>query len=402
MIIRPRLYFSLVLLSAALLAGCQQKPGGAGGPGGYGAMPPAEVGIVTVEPQPVTLTTELPGRTSPYRIAEVRPQVNGVLLKRLFVEGADVREGQQLYQIDPAPYQASLDSAKAQLAKANAELASAKALSDRYQLLASSNAVSKQDTDNAEASTLQAQADVASANAAIETAQINLTYTKVLSPISGRTGRSLTEGALVTANQTTSLVTVQQLNPIYVDIPQSTALLLRLRRELSSGQIKASGEQTAAVTLILEDGSQYEETGQLQFSEATVDQATGSVIIRAVFPNPETLLLPGMFVTARLQEGVAQNGILVPQQGVTHDPKGNATVLLVTSDDKVEMRPITTDRAVGDKWLVSDGLQPGDRVIVEGVQKAMPGATVHPVEISPTPTSTAAAGTNPSAPLNPQ
>jgi membrane fusion protein (multidrug efflux system) len=365
-------------------------------------MPPAEVGIVTVEPQPVTLTTELPGRTSPYRIAEVRPQVNGVLLKRLFVEGADVREGQQLYQIDPAPYQASLDSAKAQLAKANAELASAKALSDRYQLLASSNAVSKQDTDNAEASTLQAQADVASANAAIETAQINLTYTKVLSPISGRTGRSLTEGALVTANQTTSLVTVQQLNPIYVDIPQSTALLLRLRRELSSGQIKASGEQTAAVTLILEDGSQYEETGQLQFSEATVDQATGSVIIRAVFPNPETLLLPGMFVTARLQEGVAQNGILVPQQGVTHDPKGNATVLLVTSDDKVEMRPITTDRAVGDKWLVSDGLQPGDRVIVEGVQKAMPGATVHPVEISPTPTSTAAAGTNPSAPLNPQ
>ena len=257
----------LLLLPALVLAGCQQKPAsgsGAGGPGN--TPPPAEVNVVTLQPERVMLTTDLPGRTSPFRIAEVRPQVNGVLLKRLFVEGAEVREGQQLYQIDPAPYQAAYDSAQAQLAKANAELASAKALRDRYQQLGSTNAVSKQDYDNAVASELQAQADVALANAGIETAGINLTYTKVLSPITGRTGRSVTEGALVTANQSTALVTVQQLNPIYVDIPQSTALLLRLRRELASGQIKSSDQNVAPVSLTLEDNSQYEETGELQFS----------------------------------------------------------------------------------------------------------------------------------------
>jgi membrane fusion protein (multidrug efflux system) len=346
--------------------------------------------VVTIEPQSVTLTTELPGRTSPFRIAEVRPQVTGVLLKRLFTEGAEVREGQQLYQIDSAPYQAAYDSAQAQLAKAQAELASAQSLRDRYEALKSTNAVSKQDYDNAVASQMQAQADVAAANAAIETAQINLTYTKVLSPITGRTGRSVTEGALLTANQSTVLVTVQQLNPIYVDIPQSTALLLRLQRELADGQIKSSGANEAPVSLILEDGSQYQETGQLEFAETTVDQTTGSVIMRAVFPNPQNLLLPGMFVTAKLEEGVAQNALLVPQQGVTHDPKGNATALVVNADDKVEMRPIKTERALGDKWLVTDGLQAGDRVIVEGLQKAMPGATVHPTEITTAETATAA------------
>jgi membrane fusion protein, multidrug efflux system len=366
------------------LAGCQQKSDSAGG-----APPPAEVGVVTIEPQSVTLTTELPGRTSPFRIAEVRPQVTGVLLKRLFTEGAEVREGQQLYQIDSSPYQAAYDSAQAQLAKAQAELASAQSLRDRYEALKSTNAVSKQDYDNAVAAQMQAQADVASANAAIEEAQINLTYTKVLSPITGRTGRSVTEGALLTANQATVLVTVQQLNPIYVDIPQSTAQLLRLQRELSDGQIKSSGTEEAPVSLILEDGSQYQETGQLEFAETTVDQTTGSVIMRAVFPNPQNLLLPGMFVTAKLEEGVAQNALLVPQQGVTHDPKGNATALVVDADDKVEMRPIKTERAIGDKWLVTDGLQAGDRVIVEGLQKAMPGATVHPTDVSSTETATA-------------
>jgi membrane fusion protein (multidrug efflux system) len=384
MTLLPFPFRALALIAPVLiLAGCQQKPGagGPGGPGG-GSPPPAEVGVVTIQPQKVTLTTDLPGRTSPFRIAEVRPQVTGVLQKRLFVEGADVREGQQLYQIDAAPYQAVYDSAVAQLAKANAGLASATALSDRYKQLGSSNAVSKQDYDNAVAAQLQAQADVALANAAIETARINLVYTKVLSPITGRTGRSVTEGALLTANQTTPLVTVQQLNPIYVDIPQSTTLLLRLRRELASGQIKSASQDVAPVSLTLEDGSTYEETGQLQFAETTVDPSTGSVILRAEFPNPRDLLLPGMFVTARLQEGIQDNALLVPQQGVTHDPKGNATVLLVTADNKVELRPVTTDRALGDKWLVTDGLQPGDRVIVDGVQKAMPGATVQPVEMN--------------------
>jgi membrane fusion protein (multidrug efflux system) len=364
------------------LTGCQKAstpmPGTPGGP----PAPPAQVGVVTLVPQRVTLTTDLPGRTSPFRIAEVRPQVNGVLLKRLFVEGAEVQAGQQLYQIDPAPYQAALDSASAQLAHAKADLASAKALSDRYKALGSSNAVSKQDSDNALAQELQADADVATANAAVETAQINLTYTRVLSPISGRTGRSVTEGALVTSNQTTSLVTVQQLDPIYVDIPQSTALLLRLRRELASGQIKSIGNNEASITLTLEDGSNYNQEGRLQFAETTVDQGTGSVILRAVFPNPQTVLLPGMFVTARLEEGVNENGLLVPQQGVTHNQRGEPTALVVTSDNKVELRMITTDRAIKDKWLVTDGLSAGDRVIVDGLQKVQPGASVQATEVS--------------------
>jgi membrane fusion protein (multidrug efflux system) len=378
--------FRPVLLPLLLaLAGCHGSSSSSG-PAGPPPKPPAEVGVVTLAPERVTLTTELPGRTSPFRIAEVRPQVNGVLLKRMFIEGGEVQAGQQLYQIDPAPYQAAYDSATASLAHANAELASAKALGDRYKLLGSTNAVSKQDADNAQAAELQADADVASAQAVIETARINLIYTKVLSPITGRTGRSVTEGALVTANQTTSLVTVQQLNPIYVDIPQSTALLIRLRRELASGQIKGTDANQASVNLILEDGSAYGEPGQLQFSETTVDEGTGSVILRAVFPNSQNLLLPGMFVTARLEEGVSENGILVPQQGVTHNQMGQPTALVVTPDNKVELRVIKTDRAVGDKWLVADGLVAGDRVIVDGVQRALPGATVHPTEIDATAT----------------
>ena len=380
-----RAFFALRLgIAGLILSGChggsaQAPPGSPGGP----PAPPAQVGVVTIEPERVTLTTELPGRTSPFRLAEVRPQVNGVLVKRLFTEGADVQEGQQLYQIDPALYQAALDSAQAMLEHAKAELASAQTLAERYKALGPSHAVSKQDYDNAVASQLQAEADVASGNAAVETARINLVYTRVLSPITGRTGISVTEGALVTANQTTPLVTVQQLDPIYVDIPQAMVQLLRLRHELATGQIKSNGDNQAQINLTLEDGSDYSAPGTLQFAETTVDQSTGSVTLRAIFPNPHEELLPGMFVTARLQEGVKESGLLVPQQGVSHNARGEPTVLVVTPQNKVELRVIKTDRAINDKWLVSDGLQPGDRVIVDGVQKAQPGASVQPTEANP-------------------
>ncbi len=345
--------------------------------------------MVTLKEEPVTLTTELPGRTSPFRVAEVRPQVNGVLQKRLFVEGADVQENQQLYQIDPAPYQAALDSALAAAQKAVANQTIAGVTLKRNQGLLASHAVSQQDIDNAKATYEEAQADVASANAAVETAKINLVYTRVLSPITGRSGRSVTVGALVTANQTQALVTIQQLDPIYVDVSQSTAVLLRLERELAAGQIKGAGANQAQVRLKFEDGTDYGPVGQLQFSEANVDQSTGSVILRAVFPNPKDLLLPGMFVRAEIDEGVNEKGILVPQQALTHDVKGDATTLVVNGDNKVELRLITASRAIGDKWLVTAGLAAGDRVIVEGVQKVQPGATVHPTEWTPSADATA-------------
>lgn len=374
----------MLALVALSLAGC--KPGGgaagAGGPPG-GARPPAEVSVVTLKQEPVTLTTELPGRTSAFRIAEVRPQVNGVLQKRLFVEGADVQEGQQLYQIDAAPYQAAYDTAVANLDHAQAALKTAGLTLDRDKTLVTSHAVSQQDLDTATAVFEEAQADIATAKAAIETAKINLTYTKVLSPITGRTGRSVTEGALVTANQSQSLVTIQQLDPIYVDISQSTAVLLRLERELAAGQIKSAGANQAQVRLKFEDGTDYNQPGQLQFSEVNVDQSTGSVILRAVFPNPQHMLLPGMFVRAEIDEGVNEKGILVPQQAITHDVKGDATTFVVGAGDKVELRTITTTRAIGDKWLISSGVAAGERVIVEGVQKVQPGATVHPTEWTP-------------------
>ncbi len=368
---------TILLLGSLTMAACDS-----GQQGGQGQSPPQEVGVVTIHPQHVTLSTDLPGRTSSYRVAEVRPQVNGVLLKRMFDEGSDVKAGDQLYQIDPAPYQAALDSAAAQLQHAQAAEGIAKSQADRYEALKNSNAISKQDFDTTMATEQQALADIASAKAAVETAQINLTYTRVLAPISGRTGRSVTEGALVTSNQTQPLVTIQQLDPIYVDIPESTAVITRLRREVASGQIKSIGQDEAPIALTLEDGSPYDEPGTLQFSEVTVDQSTGSVIQRAVFPNPKAFLLPGMFVTAHVEEGVSENGILVPQQGVMRDPKGQASVFLVTRDNKVELRKVHTDRAIGDKWFVTDGLAAGDRVIVMGLQKVMPGATVHATEIT--------------------
>jgi len=346
----------LVVLGLVLLAGCGHKTPPS-------APPPPKVSVVTVQAQAVPITTELPGRVAGYRTADVRPQVNGIILKRLFIEGGDVKAGQQLYQIDPAPYQASYDSAVA-------ADASARALAERYKPLAEANAVSKQDYDNAVASHLQAQA-------AVETARINLVYTRVLSPITGRIGRSLiTEGALVTANQATALATVQQLDPVYVDVTQPTTTLLRLQREAAAGMLKQNEAGKAQVRVRLEDDSDYAHPGTLEFSEVTVDEGTGSVTLRALVPNPERLLLPGMFVREEIQEGVRQGAVLAPQQGISHNQKGEPTALVVDRDGTVALRRLETDRAIGDQWLVTSGLAGGDRVIVEGLQGARPGAKV--------------------------
>lgn len=354
-----------VVVAALLLAGCgRQAP--------PPAPPPPKVSVVTVRAQALPITTELPGRVTAYRTADVRPQVNGIILKRLFVEGSEVKAGQQLYQIDPAPYQAAYDSAVA-------AQASARALAARYKPLVEANAVSKQDYDNAVASRLQS-------DAAVETARINLTYTRVLSPISGRTGRSfMTEGALATANQATALTTVQQLDPIYVDVTQSSTLLLRLRKEAAAGLLKHNEAGQPEVRVLLEDGSEYAHPGTLEFSEVTVDAGTGSVTLRALMPNPERLLLPGMFVRAQIQEGVREGTVLAPQQGVTHNLKGEPSALVVGADNTVQLRVLQTDRAVGDQWVVTQGLQPGDRVIVEGLQLARPGIRVAPEEYRPPP-----------------
>jgi len=366
----------LVLAAALTSCGKREEQDHAGPP------PKPEVEVVVLHTEPVSLTTELPGRTSAFRVAEVRPQVSGVLLKRLFTEGDEVKEGQQLYQIDPAYYQANLASAQASLLRAEASAAVAQATVDRFRPLVSAAAVSRQDLDNAVATLKQGQADVASAQAAIKTAEINLAYTKVISPISGRSGRSsVTEGALVTANQTASLVTVTQLDPIYVDVTQPSSTILRLRRELAAGQIKSAGDNQAMVELTLEDGTSYEQQGKLQFSEVTVDQGTGSVTLRALFPNDQDVLLPGMFVRATLEEGIRQHCILAPQQGVTHNERGEPTALVVGQDGKVELRALTTDRAIGDKWLVTKGLNDGDRLIVKGLQMARPGAEVAAKEV---------------------
>jgi membrane fusion protein (multidrug efflux system) len=361
--LRAGIAVRLGVLGLVLLSGCEHK---AAPP----APPPPKVSVVTVQAQAVPITTELPGRVTGYRTADVRPQVNGIILKRLFVEGGDVRAGQQLYQIDPAPYQASYDSAIA-------AAASARALAERYKPLVEANAVSKQDYDNAVASHLQAQA-------AVETARINLIYTRVLSPITGRIGRSLiTEGALVTANQATALATVQQLDPVYVDVTQPTTTVLRLKREAAAGLLKQNQAGQAQVRVRLEDGSPFARAGTLEFSEVTVDQGTGSVTLRALMPNPERLLLPGMFVREEIQEGVREGAVLAPQQGISHDQKGAPNALVVGANNTVELRSLVTDRAIGDQWLVTSGLKPGDRVIVEGIQSAKPGAQVVPEEYRP-------------------
>lgn len=346
--------------------------------------PPPEVGVVTLAPQKVEIVTQLPGRTAAFRVAEVRPQVSGIVQKRLFEEGGLVQAGQQLYQIDPASYEAAHQSAQAALARASAQLNAARLLAGRYKPLADAKAVSRQDYDNAVASSQQAAADVAAARAQIETARIQLEFTKVLSPITGRVGRSaVTEGALVTANQTAALATVQQLDPIYVDVTQSTAELLRLRRRIESGDLQVDETGKAGARLVLEDGSVYAEPGKLLFSEVTVNQGTGSVTLRAEFPNPKGLLLPGMFVHARIQAGSVPDALLIPQAGVTRDQRGQPIALAIGQGNKVEQRVLKVDRAIDDKWLVTGGVAAGDRIIVQGVQKVRPGAEVRVVEATP-------------------
>ncbi|HET8691223.1 MAG TPA: efflux RND transporter periplasmic adaptor subunit [Steroidobacteraceae bacterium] len=361
-------------LAAALLvlAGC--------GPEASGPPPPPEVGVVTVAPRAVEITDELPGRTTAFRIAEVRPQVTGIVKRRLFTEGAEVKAGQQLFQIDDDSYRAALASAEAALKRAEAQAVTARLLEERYAPLIAANAVSRQENDEAIAARARAEADVASARAAVEAARINVVYTQLLSPISGRIGRALvTEGALVTSGQPTALATVQQLDPIYVDIAQSSTDMLRLQRQLESGELVADSGEGADVTLTLEDGTAYPEHGRLKVAEASVDPGTGSVTLRAVFPNPRRELLPGMFVRARLSQGKRTGAILVPQRGIQHTPEGGAKALLVGADGKVEERKVTAERAIGADWLVTEGLAAGDRVIVDGLQKAKPGATVKAV-----------------------
>jgi membrane fusion protein (multidrug efflux system) len=383
--------FGGILTGLLLMAGCGQRSAATGPP--PSAAPP-EVGVVVVAPAPVALTMELTGRTTAHLIAEVRPQVGGIIQQRLFDEGADVKAGQLLFQIAPATYQAALNSATAALAKAEANLIPARLKERRFRELVAIKAVSQQDYDDAEATVKQAEAEVAVNQAAVESARINLEFTRVTAPIAGRIGRStVTPGALVTANQASALATIQQLDPLYVDVTQSSADLLRLKRSLASGEIKGGNANQAKVKLLLEDGTPYPQEGILKFSDVTVEQTTGSVTLRTLFPNPHQLLLPGMFVRAILKEGVDEQGILVPQQGVTHNPKGEATALVVGAEDKVEPRVLKIDRAIGDKWLVREGLKSGDRLIVDGLQKIKPGMAVKVVMVGDSPEKPAAVST---------
>lgn len=342
-------------------------------------MPPMpEVSVQTVGTERAVLATELTGRTSPFLVAEIRPQVNGLIQKRLFQEGSDVRQGSVLYQIDPGPYQAAQDQAQASLAAAEAALPSLKSRADRMGGLVKTHAVGEQDAEDAQAAYQKGLAAVASAKAALDAARINLKNTPIQSPISGRIGMSsVTVGALVTAYQPTALATVQQLDPIYVDVTQSSADLLKLRKSLEAGRLKA--DATRKVKLILEDGTPYGLEGKFQFQDVTVDPATGAVTLRLVFPNPKHVLLPGMFVRATVEDGVDERAILAMQQGVTRDAKGNAIGLVLDASNKVEQRMLTIDRGIGNKWLVSAGLNAGDRLIVEGGQKVRPGMTVRAV-----------------------
>ncbi|MFP4890464.1 efflux RND transporter periplasmic adaptor subunit [Paraburkholderia sp. EG304] len=374
--------------AAILLAACGPK---------QSAPPPQtpEVGVVTLQPTTVPVVTELPGRTSAFLVAQVRARVDGIVLRREFTEGSEVKAGQRLYKIDPAPFIASLNNAKASLAKAQANLVTTTAQASRYKVLVAANAVSKQDYDNAVAAEGQAAADVAAGKAAVDTAQINLGYTDVTSPVTGQIGVSqVTPGAFVQQSAATLMATVQQLDPMYVDLTQSSLDGLKLRRDMQEGRLKTTGPGAAQVTLVLEDGRIYSEKGKLQFTDVTVDPGTGSVTVRAIFKNPNHVLLPGMFVRAKIEEGVNQNALIVPQVGVTHDQKGQPTALVVDTDNKVELRQLVTSGTFGSYWVVSNGLKPGDRVIVQGTEKARPGQQVKPVpaQLPGNPASDAAAG----------
>jgi len=379
---RSKFYLALlflgVVISTMVFPGC--KPKEAPLPQG------PEVAVVTLQPERVVITSELPGRTAAFLVAEIRPQVNGIIQKRLFTEGSEIKAGQDLYQIDPAPFEATLE-------RAEANLSAIRSRSDRYKEALVDKAVSQQDFDDADAALKQVEAE-------LKTARINLNYTHIVSPITGRIGAStVTEGGIVTAYQPVALATVQQLDPIYVDVPQSANDLLRLRRSLKDGSLNHDGSRQNKVKLILADGTPYPLEGTLQFKDVTVDPTTGSVILRTVFPNPENILLPGMFVRAVITEGVMEQAILVPQQGVAQNPKGNPVSLVVGAGEKVEQRMLTLDRAIGDKWLVTSGLSAGDRVIVEGVQRVRPGSVVTAVPFDSHPKDDPAAGqkTQPSA-----
>lgn len=361
---------SFILISAALLAGCDDQ----GDKHAQAVEPQVTVHVATAAP--LAVTTELPGRTSAFRIAEVRPQVSGIVLKRNFTEGSDVEAGQSLYQIDPATWQANYDSAKGELAKSEAAAAIAHLTVKRYAPLVGTKYISQQEYDQAIADARQADAAVIAAQAAVESARINLAYTKVTSPIGGRIGKSsVTEGALVTDGQAAALATVQQLDPIYVDVTQSSSDFMRLKQSVAQGSLHKDNTGSS-VQLVMENGTAYSLKGTLQFSDVTVDESTGSITLRAIFPNPQHALLPGMFVRARIDEGVQPNAILIPQQGVTRTPRGDATVLVVNKQSQVESRTVVASQAIGDKWLISEGLQPGDQVIVSGIQKVHPGVKV--------------------------
>lgn len=365
----------LSFCTLAFLTGCSEEA-----PQQHG---PAEVNVYTLNTEPVTLTTELPGRTVAYAVAEVRPQIGGIVLKRNFIEGADVKAGQALYQIDSATYRASSDSAKASLASAEASLATAKSKAARYKDLVTAQAISKQDYDDAVATMKQGLANVLLAKANLETARINLGYTEVKAPISGRIGRSsVTQGALVSAAQTTALATIQQLDPIYVDVNQSSKEYLRLRQEFESGRLQRIKNGIANVKLIMEDGSVYAHEGVLQFSDINIDPSTSAVTMRAVFPNPKRLLLPGVFVRATIEEGVSESTMLLPQKAVLRDQKGEPYTFVVDGGNKVHMRYVVLGQAIGDKWVTLKGINAGERVIVEGVQKVQPDQIVKPMIVN--------------------
>lgn len=379
------------MLLLVWLSGCGPKEGGPGRAGGVGgpggsAGPPPEVGVVVIAAEALTLTTELPGRFEAVRVAEVRARVPGILLERRFQEGADVKAADVLLRIDPAPLQAAFNSAKAVQAKAEATQKQAQAKADRYKALVQYNAVSKQDCDDAVAVSLQAEAEVLVSKAGVETASLNLGYATVTAPITGRVGKAkVTEGALVGQNEATPLATIQQLDPIYFDFTQSSTEVLRLRRALETGKLKSLGAGEAKVTLLLEDGTTYPQAGKLLFSDITVDPTTGMITLRALVPNPDHLLLPGMFARGQLEQAVDRAAMTVPQRAVMRGPDGTPTVLVVSPESKVELRVIQAETTRGDKWVVSGGLKPGERVIVEGLQKAPPGALVKPVPFQATP-----------------
>ncbi|MEO8465025.1 MAG: efflux RND transporter periplasmic adaptor subunit [Gammaproteobacteria bacterium] len=367
----------LVAAGVATVAACG-APQGPAGPRG-----PTEVGVLTLAERSVSIVDELPGRTVAYRVAEVRPQVSGIVQKRMFEEGSEVKNGEQLYQIDAATYSAALRSAEAALQRSDANRDKAALLKDRYAPLHTADLVSKQAYDDSVTGLAAAEADVAAAKAQVETARINVVYCQVRSPISGRVGRSLvTEGALVTSQQTAALAVVQQLDPIYVDITQSSVDMVKLQRAFANGELQRDQQNDAEVSLTLEDGSDYKERGKLQFAEVTVDRGTGAVLLRALFPNPTRELLPGMFVRAKLTQATKRDALLVPQRGVTRNQQGDAVVLVVGEGNVVAERVVTAARTIGNDWLISGGLKAGDRVVLDGLQKVRAGAQVKPVEVA--------------------